>query len=100
MLELSRHAAGSITAHELLNLFDGHHIVVAVDGVFETRSSDSEVESFLVVTGVGEQSVDETTHEGVTTADTVDNVGDVVATRLVQFSVAVQHTAPGVVVGH
>ena len=47
--------------------------------MFETGGRHREIERFLVVIFVSEQSVDQATHEGVATAHSVYDMGDVVS---------------------
>ena len=74
-------------------------VEVAVDRVFQARCSDSEIECFLVVCRISQQTIDQTTHERVTAAYTVNDMCNVITTRLVQFAVGIKNTAPCIVVG-
>lgn len=75
-----------------------HLVEVAVDRVFQARCSDSEIECFLVVCRISQQTVDQTSHERVSTTYTVNDMSNVVTTRLVQFAVGIENAAPRIVV--
>ena len=57
--------AGTVAASQLLDLGNRDHVVVALDGVLQSRSSNSELNSILSALAV-QQSVDQATAEGVT----------------------------------
>ena len=44
---LALDTAGTVAASQLLDLGDSHHVVVALDGVLQSRSSNSELNSIL-----------------------------------------------------
>ena len=66
--------------------------------MLEAGGGDGEVEGLLRVV-VGEETVDEAAHEGIASADAVDDVGDVVAGGLIEGLAVEEDAAPGVVVG-
>ena len=67
--------------------------------MFQAGSRYREVQCRLKIIPVGQQSVDQSSHEGVTTANPVDDVGDLVSRSLVEFLSVVKNTAPGIVIG-
>ena len=93
--KLSLDTAGAVAACQLLNFGNSDHVVVAADGVLQSGSSNSELNSSLGVLA-GQQSVDQTAAEGVTAANAVDDVQVVLLGEAVVLAV-VQHCGPAVV---
>ena len=60
---LARYASGRVAAHEFLHFLDGYLVEVAVNGMFQAGSGNCEVERFLVVGRIGQQTVNQTAHE-------------------------------------
>ena len=53
--------------------------------MLETGSSYCKIESLLVVIRKRDQSVNQSAHKGIATANTIHNVGDVVAGSKIHF---------------
>ena len=70
---LALDTAGTVAAGQLLDLSDSDHVVVALDGVLQSGSSHSELNSSLSILA-GQQAVDQAAAEGVAAAHTVDDV--------------------------
>ena len=62
-LNLALDTAGTVAACQLLDLGDSDHVVVALDGVLQGRSSNSELNSVLGALAV-QQGVDQAAAEG------------------------------------
>ena len=79
---LTRYAAGAVTFHQILDFGDCNLIEITEYRMLQTGCGDGEVQRLLVIAGPGQHTVDQAAHETVATADTVHDVGDVVARRL------------------
>ena len=71
-LNLALDTAGTVATGQLLDLGDSDHVIVALDGVLQGRSSNSELNSILGALAV-QQGIDQATAEGVTAANAVDD---------------------------
>ena len=65
--KLALDTAGTVAASQLLDLSNSNHVVVAFDGVLQSGSSNSKLNSFLGGLAV-QQGVDQAAAEGVTAA--------------------------------
>ena len=71
--KLALDTAGTVAASQLLDLSNSNHVVVAFDGMLQSGSSNSKLNSFLGGLAV-QQGVDQAAAEGVTAANAVDDV--------------------------
>ena len=86
---LARHAPGRIAFHQLLDFRDADEIYVAENRMFQAGSRYREVQGFLVVTGVGEQTVNKASHKRIASTYTIYDMGDVIPAGFVQPVVGV-----------
>ena len=96
---LPRNPATGVAGHEFLDFCHGYAVVVAVDGVLEARSGNCEVESLLVVAGIGLEAVNQAAHERIAAAHAVNEVGYLVFRRFEEGLAVVENARPVVVVG-
>src|ERR1041385_3568899 len=95
---LSPDPATVVAADQRLDLGHAHPVEVARDGVLETAGRRGEFQRAGVV-GPGQETVDQARGEGVTGADPVHDVGDVIAAAFQEFPAVVQAGGPAVPVG-
>ena len=95
--KLALDTAGTVAASQLLDLSNSNHVVVAFDGMLQSGSSNSKLNSFLGGLAV-QQGVDQAAAEGVTAANAVDDTQLVLLAEAVLVgSNVIQHGAPAVV---
>ena len=92
--KLALDTAGTVAASQLLDLSNSNHVVVAFDGMLQSGSSNSKLNSFLGGLAV-QQGVDQAAAEGVTAANAVDDVqvvllGEAVLVGATSYSMALQ----------
>ena len=98
-MNLSLDTTGTVAASQLLNLGNSDHIRVTLDGVLQSGSCHCELDSSLGVL-TGQQAVNQTAAEGVTTAHAVDDVQVVLLGEAVLVLCdVVQHSTPAVIEG-
>lgn len=77
-MDLSLHTSVSITAGQRLYLINTYEVEVTIDGVLQGTGSHGELEG-LTLSGLCEQTMNQTTRERVTTTYAVDDRIDFVA---------------------
>ena len=93
---LSLNATISVTASKTLYLISRNEVEVARDSVLQCRSSYCELQS-LCLSLLGQETVDQTTRERVTTTYAVDDRVDIIVLALVEVLAVIDKSLPAVV---
>ncbi len=96
MLKLSLNTTISVTASKALYLVSRNQVEVARDSVLQSRSSYCELKS-LALSLLGQETVDQTTRERVTTTYAVDDRVDVVVLALIELLTIIDKSLPAIV---
>ena len=94
---LSLYTTRGIAAGQSLHFLAADHVEVAGDGVLQGRGGHCKLERLALVVGIGEQTMDEATREGVATAHAVDDGVDVVMLALIELLTIVNQGLPAIV---
>ena len=93
---LSLNATISVTASKTLYLISRNEVEVARDSVLQCRSSYCELQC-LCLSLLGQETVDQTTRERVTTTYAVDDRVDVIVLALIELLTIIDKSLPAVV---
>ena len=93
---LSLNATISVTASKTLYLISRNEVEVARDSVLQCRSSYCELQC-LCLSLLGQETVDQTTRERVTTTYAVDDRVDIIVLALVEVLAVIDKSLPAVV---
>ena len=96
--KLALDTAGTVAASQLLDLSNSNHVVVAFDGMLQSGSSNSKLNSFLGGLAV-QQGVDQAAAEGVAAAHAVDDIPDLILLGNIEVLAVIQACRPAVPVG-
>ena len=77
-VEMGGHEFDGTAKKHFMYIYNPTADVTVSNGMFKARGSYSKIQCLLVITRIGQQAVDQTSHEGVTATDTIHNMGNVI----------------------